>query len=213
MKAVIVSEDAYWNSRTPNTFRHFPKAKAYAPGESLHRSMERFNQMLKDCIDQEGDFFVVPLSGAALNMKADEEYLTVWQVGTRPGTALLRYILHDYKTSLPLVDFTYEVLLDICGYYAPILPNDQYQARVSRMEEGWKKWRDRKEDKAISGDWQELDEAVGFVKRDPVSENFRGIEVSPPPPPKPPEPTPPPAPVKRKRGRPRKNPLPEPQTT
>lgn len=163
-----------------NDLTKFPHATDYMPRRPRYQEMSRFNDKLKDCVDPEGDFFAVPIMGPDVGIRMNRLYVTIWQVGEKPGTAEMRHVLYDYKTMEPIEDLTKEKLEEILSYFTSIVGPEQYQKMQDRLEAGWKKWRKEKEDAETRDLAAELKDVNAVVGKGRKSVNFRSKKISDP---------------------------------
>ncbi len=159
-------------SRKNDLVEH-PKAAGYMPKRSNHRDMSRFNDVLKDCVDSDGDFFAVPINGVDLGMGSNQTFATIWQVGETPNTAKLRHVLYDYHTMQPLNYLTREKCREILCHFSTIVGEAEYRKMIERLEANWKKWRKDKDGAAMRDQLSEL----GEISRD-VKKNKKSIVVT-----------------------------------
>jgi hypothetical protein len=163
-----------------NDLTKHPHATDFMPKRPRYREMSRFNDKLKDCVDPEGDFFAVPINGPDVGIRMKRTYVTIWQVGEKPGTAEMRHVLYDYKTMEPIEDLTRERLEEILSYFVSIVGPEQYEKMQNRLEAEWKKWRKEKESSEtheLAGELKDVNKVVGKGRK---SVNLRAKKTSEP---------------------------------
>lgn len=163
-----------------NDLTKHPHAMDFMPRRPRYHEMSRFNDKLKDCVDPDGDFFAVPIMGPDVGINMNRRYVTIFQVGDKPGTAEKRYVLYDYKTMEPIEDLGRDQLKEILAYFTTMVPREEYDRMVQRMETGWKKWRKDKEDRETRDLAAELNDVNAVVGKGRKSVNFRSKKISDP---------------------------------